>query len=111
MRYNEDYPVCDVPPLSLTIASTSFQWHEPWVFVPLALAGVSFVAFVLVELLVAPEPVLAPFLLRQKVPVLVGISNFLVALCNFSVMYFFPMWFQTVPLTSASVAGESENRF
>ncbi|KIJ63392.1 hypothetical protein HYDPIDRAFT_113380 [Hydnomerulius pinastri MD-312] len=88
MKYNEDLP-----------------WNEPWVVVPLALAGAFFVAFVLVELLVAPEPVLAPLLLRQKVPVLVGTSNFLVALCNFSVMYFFPMWFQTVALTNASIAG------
>ena len=59
----------------------------------------------LVELYVAPEPVLAPFLLQQKIPVLVGVSNFLVATCNFTVMYNFPTWFQTVMLTSASEAG------
>lgn len=82
------------------------QWDDPWVIIPLALACVFAVAFILVELLIAPEPVLAPSLLRQRVPVLVGMSNFLVALCNFSVMYFFPMWFQTVALTSASIAGE-----
>lgn len=75
--------------------------------VPLSLACAFSVAFVLVELLVAPEPVLAPFLLKQPVPVLVGTSNFLVSLCNFSVMYFYPMWFQTVALTSASIAGET----
>lgn len=62
-------------------------------------------AFVYIELYVAPEPVLAPFLLKQKIPVLVGISNFLVATCNFTVMYNFPTWFQTVMLTSASEAG------
>ncbi|KAJ8595827.1 MFS general substrate transporter [Rhizopogon salebrosus TDB-379] len=88
MKYNEDLP-----------------WSDPWVFMPLALAGSFFIIFILVELLVAPEPILAPQLLKQKVPVLVGMSNFLVALCNFSVMYFFPMWFQTVALTSASTAG------
>ncbi|KIJ12570.1 hypothetical protein PAXINDRAFT_82767 [Paxillus involutus ATCC 200175] len=88
MKYNEDYP-----------------WTEPWVIVPLAVSGAFFIAFVLVEFLVAPEPVLAPYLLKQKVPVLVGISNYLVGLCNFAVMYFFPMWFQTVALTSASIAG------
>ncbi|KAF9228964.1 vacuolar amino acid permease [Gyrodon lividus] len=88
MKFNEDYP-----------------WTDPWVIIPLAVAGALITVFVLVELLIAPEPVLAPFLLKQKVPVLVGISNFLVGLCNFSVMYFFPMWFQTVALTSASIAG------
>lgn len=76
------------------------------VIVPLVLAGVFGILFVLVELFVAPEPVLAPFLLKQKIPVLIGISNYLVALCNFSVMYFFPTWFQTVALTSSSMAGE-----
>jgi len=88
MKYNEDR-----------------LWSDPWVFMPLTLAVSFFVIFILVELLVAPEPILAPHLLKQKVPVLVGISNFLVSLCNFSVMYFFPMWFQTVALTSASMAG------
>ena len=76
-------------------------------YAPLIVSGVLFIMFVLFELLLAPEPVLAPFLLRQKIPVLIGIQNFLVANCNFSVMYFFPMWFETVALTSASTAGES----
>jgi hypothetical protein len=49
---------------------------------------------------------LAPFLLKQKIPVLVGISNFLVAFYDFTVRYFFPMWFQTVMVSSASIAGE-----
>ena len=76
------------------------------VWVPLTLSGVFAILFIWIELKVAPEPVLAPFLLKQKIPVLVGISNFLVATCNFSVMYNFPTWFQTVMLTSASEAGE-----
>ncbi|THH21242.1 hypothetical protein EUX98_g8426 [Antrodiella citrinella] len=87
-RYSEEYP-----------------WSSPAVYVPFALSIVFFVAFVLVELYVAPEPVMAPFLLRKKIPVLVGISNFFVAMCNFAVMYNFPTWFQTVLLTSASEAG------
>jgi len=41
----------------------------------------------------------------MKIPVLVGCSNFLVAMCNFSIMYFLPMWFVTVAGTSASIAG------
>ncbi|TFY81589.1 hypothetical protein EWM64_g2423 [Hericium alpestre] len=80
-------------------------WEEATVYVPLALSIVFFIAFVVFELCLAPEPMLAPFLLKQKIPVLVGISNFLVANCNFAVMYFFPMWFQTVTLSSASMAG------
>ncbi|KZP06007.1 MFS general substrate transporter [Athelia psychrophila] len=87
-RYNEDLP-----------------WSNVTVIVPLVLACVFAVAFVVVELFIAPEPVMAPFLLRQKVPVLVGLSNFLVSINNFAIMYFFPMWFQTVALTSAATAG------
>jgi hypothetical protein len=104
MKYNEDLPVSDCSHETsgwLTLR----QWSNQWVYVPLALVGIFSVVFILVELLVAPEPIMAPFLLKQKVPVLVGANNFLVAFCNFSVMYFFPMWFQTVALTSASTAG------
>ena len=54
------------------------DWASPAVLVTLCLAVALFVVFVLVELLVAPEPVLAPFLVRQKVPVIIGISSFLV---------------------------------
>ena len=65
------------------------------------------ILFVTFELRYAIEPMLAPFLLKQRIPVLVGVNNFLVAQCNFAVMYFFPMWFETVALTSASEAGKS----
>lgn len=81
------------------------QWSSPSVYVPVITAAAFAIGFVVFELYIAPEPVLAPFLLRERIPVLVGISNFLVALCNFTVMYNFPTWFQTVLLTSASEAG------
>ena len=61
--------------------------------------------FVVVEIFVSVEPVMTPFLLKQRIPVLVGCSNFLVAMCNFAIMYSFPMWFQTVMMTNASTAG------
>ncbi|KAI6111388.1 major facilitator superfamily domain-containing protein [Pisolithus sp. B1] len=85
--------------------SEDLSWSDPLVVASFVLGIAFMVAFILVELCVSPEPVLAPILLRQKVPVIIGVSNFLVAMCNFSVMYFFPMWFQTVALTSTSTAG------
>ena len=69
-----------------------------------------FLLFLVIELKFAIEPVLTPFLLKQKVPVLVGASNFLVGFGNFSVTYFLPTWFQTVMLTPASIAGECNGR-
>lgn len=65
------------------------------------------ILFLLVEFFVAVEPVLAPSLVTQKVPVLVGASNALVAVCNLSVTYYLPAFFQTVMLSSASTAGQS----
>ncbi|KIY46255.1 MFS general substrate transporter [Fistulina hepatica ATCC 64428] len=82
-----------------------YPWSHPFVVAPLVSTFVAAIIFVLIELFVAPEPVMAPFLLRQRIPVLVSTSNFFVGACNFSVTYFFPMWFQTVLLTSASTAG------
>ena len=71
------------------------------------IASIAFTGLLLiVEIYVAVEPVLPPYLLSQKVPVLVGCSNALVAVCNLSVTYYFPTWFQTVMLTSASTAGK-----
>lgn len=63
------------------------------------------VLFILIEIFVAVEPVLPPYLLTQKVPVLIGISNLLSAMANVSVTYYFPAWFQTVMSASASTAG------
>ncbi|KAJ7500461.1 major facilitator superfamily domain-containing protein [Mycena galericulata] len=83
----------------------SLPWSDARVIAPLVLGIVFFFAFFVVEIYIAPEPVMAPFMLRQKIPVLVSASNFLVAACNFSVTYFFPMWFQVVTLESASTAG------
>jgi hypothetical protein len=57
------------------------------VIAPLVLAIAFFILFLVVEIFIAREPVLAPGMLKQKVPILVGISNFLVAACNFSVTY------------------------
>jgi len=87
-KYNEDLP-----------------WSSTSVIISLCSCVTMLMAFVIVELFVSPEPVLAPFLLKRRVPVLVGINNLLVSVCNFSVMYFFPMYFETVMLTSASTAG------
>ncbi|KAF9463425.1 vacuolar amino acid permease [Collybia nuda] len=80
-------------------------WSNRSVWKPLLSAFIFLLLFIFVEIFVAVEPVLSPVLLVQKTPVLVGCSNALVATCNLSVTYFFPVWFQTVMLSSASTAG------
>lgn len=81
------------------------QWSHPACIISICSSGVFALTFIMVEIFVSVEPVMTPFLLKQRIPVLVGCSNFLVAMCNFSIMYFFPMWFQTVMMTNASTAG------
>ena len=104
MRYSESLPASSVQQYIKSVL-TPIQWSNPAVIISISLAFIFAILFLLIEFFIAPEPVLAPSLLKQKIPVLVGISNFLVAICNFSIMYFFPMWFQTVILTNASIAG------
>ncbi|KAJ7612149.1 vacuolar amino acid permease [Roridomyces roridus] len=93
----------------LVFLSTKYNESLPWsdarVIAPLVLFVVFFLFFLWVEVAVAPEPVMAPAMLSQAVPVLISASNFLVGACNFSVTYFFPMWFQVVLLQSAGTAG------
>ena len=79
------------------------QWTDTQVIVPLTLSIVFLIPFLVVECMIGPRPLTAS--LPQKVHVLVGPSNYFVLVCNFSVMYFIPLWFQTVPLDSSSTAG------
>lgn len=97
----------DILHLNMTNLHEHWQWSSPVVYASLLLSGIFTMAFLAIELFIASEPVLAPSILQQRVPVLVGMSNFLVATSNFSVWYNFPTWFQTVLLTSASEAGKS----
>jgi hypothetical protein len=105
-RYNEGRLV-RVLYSPIFVLLTPMQWSDVTVYTPLAISFLSFFCFLLVEFFMAPEPVLPPSLLKQKIPILVGMSNFLVAMCNFTIAYFFPVWFETVGLTSASIAGVS----
>ncbi|KAF7295886.1 Vacuolar amino acid permease [Mycena chlorophos] len=83
----------------------SLPWPHPTVFIPLVLTIASFVAFIFIELRIAPEPIMPASLLVQRVTVLIGASNFFVTACTFSLTYFFPLWFQVVELKSAATAG------
>lgn len=91
----------------LTLSPVTYvKWADPYVYTPLALTFLFLLAFLLIEAHLAIEPILPTYLLSHRVPVLVGTSSALVAVCNLSVSYHFPMFFQTVMGTSASVAGE-----
>ncbi|KZO95661.1 MFS general substrate transporter [Calocera viscosa TUFC12733] len=80
-------------------------WSSPEVIATLSLALAFAAIFVLTQLYVSPEPVLSRKLLRMRTPMIVGANNFLVAVCNFGVTFYFPVWFETVALKSAAEAG------
>ncbi|KJA19134.1 hypothetical protein HYPSUDRAFT_56817 [Hypholoma sublateritium FD-334 SS-4] len=93
----------------LFFLSTRFNeglpWSNPYVWISFV-SSISFaLLFLIVESFVAVEPILPPYLLMERVPILIGLSNALVAVCNLSVTYYYPTWFQTVMLSSASTAG------
>ncbi|KAI0345438.1 MFS general substrate transporter [Trametopsis cervina] len=85
--------------------SNEQAWTSPTVIITLTLSTLLFAVFLIIELYYAPEPILPPALLAQRVPLLVGSASFMVSMCNFAIMYNLPTWFQTVMLTSASEAG------
>ncbi|KAF8343831.1 major facilitator superfamily domain-containing protein [Cantharellus anzutake] len=78
---------------------------DPLVIVSIGLAIAFAILFIVVEFYVVEEPILPSWLLKKRIPLLVGISNILVPQCNFAVMYFYPLWFQSVQLSSTSEAG------
>lgn len=106
-RYNLDLPANDARVIACSVG-----------------AGIGTLLFFWIELRVAVEPVLAPDLLKQRIPILVGISSLLVPLNNFTsssrstswvtarscycllVMYYFPLWFEVVAGTSSAEAGQ-----
>ncbi|KAF8313421.1 MFS general substrate transporter [Clavulina sp. PMI_390] len=80
-------------------------WSTPIVWGLLLISAVSGVAFVLVEAFVTAEPIMPLRLLKQRTPLGVALSNFLISVTGFSVLYNVPLYFSAVKLQSASEAG------
>ena len=100
---------CTLFCMSIVIALSHgcWQWSDFQVIFPLVLSLLSLGLLFVVECYIAKEPMLPPSILIKKVPFLVCMSNFFVSVCNFCIMYFIPLWFQTVSLDSASISGMS----
>ncbi|GJJ15324.1 hypothetical protein Clacol_009600 [Clathrus columnatus] len=91
-RYNDDLPLM-----------------APRVIISMSVLIIASIGFLVVELSIASKPILAPFLLKDRTHVLFGLNNLLMydigTGSQFVLYYFFPMFFETVLLTSASEAG------
>ncbi|GAA93378.1 uncharacterized protein L969DRAFT_19050 [Mixia osmundae IAM 14324] len=82
-----------------------YAWSSPWVWAPLIIWVVFTLIFGLVEAYVSPEPVMPLRLLRQRSIFFIALSNFIASAISFSVLYFYPLFFESVKLSTAGEAG------
>ncbi|BGO99762.1 hypothetical protein NBRC10513v2_003990 [Rhodotorula toruloides] len=83
----------------------SLPWSSPFVWAPLIAFVVATIAFVLVEAYYSPEPVMPLRLLKDRNGLFVALANFTVSFVSFSILYFYPQFFEIVKQKSASEAG------
>ncbi|CED84921.1 Predicted transporter (major facilitator superfamily) [Phaffia rhodozyma] len=81
------------------------KWSDGSIWGMLLTSAVSMVAFVLVEWKFAVQPVLPMGLLGQRTALFSLITNFLLAVVTFSILYNIPLFFTAVRLTSNAAAG------
>ncbi|KAG8935126.1 hypothetical protein FRC02_008477, partial [Tulasnella sp. 418] len=86
-------------------SSAGVPWSNPSVWGLLLCAAMFITAFVLVEAYLASEPVMPLRLLRKRTPLAVALSNFLLKMVSFSMLYNVPIYFTAVKLTSSADAG------
>ena len=82
-----------------------YAWTDARIMGMLVASLVGTIAFVLVEWKAAIQPILPLSLLARRTPRAVGLSCLTVATNQFSILYNIPLFFSTVKLASASVAG------
>ncbi|GAA6060890.1 hypothetical protein JCM10212_000173 [Sporobolomyces blumeae] len=80
-------------------------WSSPLVWVPLIVFAISTIAFVLVEAYYSAEPVMPLRILKDRNGLFVGLINFTVSFVSFSILYFYPQFFEIVQQKTASQAG------
>ncbi|BGP16916.1 hypothetical protein JCM10213_007361 [Rhodosporidiobolus nylandii] len=83
----------------------NLPWSSALVWAPLIAFAVSGVAFVLVEAYWSPEPVMPLRILKDRNGLFVALANFTVSFVSFSILYFYPQFFEIVKGNTASQAG------
>lgn len=84
----------------------NLPWSSPLVWAPLISFVVSAIAFGLVEAFWSPEPVMPLRLLKTRNAFFVALTNLTLSWVSFSILYFYPLFFEIVKQNSASRAGE-----
>jgi hypothetical protein len=71
----------------------------------LAVSGVTFLLFLLVELRLTKSPIMPFELLHRRTPIAVALNNFLMSVYTFALLYSFPVYLQAVKGFSAGKSG------
>ncbi|GAA5996745.1 uncharacterized protein JCM10292_003177 [Rhodotorula paludigena] len=83
----------------------NLPWSSPFVWVPLITFVVFGIAFVSVEAFWSAEPVMPLRILRERNGLFVALGNFTTSFVSFSILYFYPQFFEIVKGNTASGAG------
>ncbi|KIO33965.1 hypothetical protein M407DRAFT_17228 [Tulasnella calospora MUT 4182] len=92
--------------LAITLKTAEgFSWDNPWVWGLFTVGTVFSTGFVYVEGWVAKEPIMPLRLLKQRTAFAVAVTNLLISIIAFSMLYNVPIYFTAVQLMSAENAG------
>ncbi|KAH8926333.1 MFS general substrate transporter [Atractiella rhizophila] len=80
-------------------------WSDPKVWSFLIVFGVAISLFIYVETCVSAEPVMPLTILNTRNGICIALTNFITSMGAFSVLYFWPYFFETVLLTNSATAG------
>lgn len=83
----------------------NLPWSSPFVWAPLISFVISGIAFGLVEAFYSAEPVMPLRLLKTRNGLFVAFANLTLSWVSFSILYFYPLFFEIVKQNSASRAG------
>ncbi|GAA5826575.1 hypothetical protein JCM11251_002435 [Rhodosporidiobolus azoricus] len=83
----------------------NLPWSSGFVWAPLIAFVVAGIAFILVEAYYSAEPVMPLRLLKDRNGLFVALANFTVSFVSFSILYFYPQFFEIVKQNTASQAG------
>ncbi|KAI5477489.1 vacuolar amino acid permease [Pseudohyphozyma bogoriensis] len=81
------------------------SWSNPWLIFTTTLAPLFLALFIFVEAKVSPEPVLPFKIIARRTPLFVCLVTVFVAVCNFGVMYHYPIFFLALTSSTAGQAG------
>lgn len=84
----------------------NLPWSSPLVWAPLISFVISGIAFGLVEAFYSAEPVMPLRLLKTRNGLFVAFANLTLSWVSFSILYFYPLFFEIVKQNSASRAGK-----